>query len=123
MLAGLLSASLFIGKAVLGGIRGLCLLQTSPASSSPMCWAVLGVPLPASTPRTGQLLAPFPESAWSGLDLGALTVEHSAQGTSNGALHLPLSDLILEEGSWEPIWLARRGAIPLLWGAECKTHP
>lgn len=66
--------------------------------------------------------APFPEAAWSGLDLGALTLEHSAS-RRNGASCLPLSDRIWEEGSWGPGWLAGRGAIPLLWGAECKTCP
>lgn len=34
--------------------------------------------------------------------------------------HLPLSDLVLEEGSWGPIWLVGRGGIPLLWGPNAK---
>ena len=47
-------------------------------------------------------------------------MEHSAQGVSSGASRLPVSDLILEEGSWGPVWLAGRGAIPLLWGLNAK---
>lgn len=34
-------------------LRGLCGLQTSLVGISPVYWAVLGVPLPTSTPHIG----------------------------------------------------------------------
>lgn len=49
-------------------------------------------------------------------------MERAAQGVSDAVSHLPSSDLVLEEGSWGPAWLARRGAIPLLWGLNARHN-
>lgn len=34
--------------------------------------------------------------------------------------HLPLTELVLEEGGWGPVLLVGRGGIPLLWGLNAK---
>lgn len=108
MLAGLLSAFLFIGRAV---------WTPNQLREHQSC---------ACGPRSCQrspyqaACALLPELVWSGLHLEALSMERSAQGVSSGASHLPLSDLDLEKGSWGPIWLAGRGGIRLLWGLNAK---
>jgi len=88
---GWLSASVFSRGAALGGIAGLCLLRTSPASSSGAGWAVLGVPPSHQCSPYRAASAPVPESAWSGLDW-ELWPWRTAEGVSGGASHLPLSD-------------------------------
>lgn len=120
MLAGPLAAPVFVGRAVRGDWGAVpppnepreqryCLLGCArgpPSRQRPPCWAAS---------------APFPEPVL-GLEVGALAMERAAQGVSDAASHLPSSDLISEEGSWRPAWLARRGAIPLLWGLNARHN-